>query len=56
MISLIIFKLIPRQLIPFAREHVLLEPWGEVTVMPLNHANACAHLYGEGMYVHTIVE
>jgi len=39
MISLIIFKLIPRQLIPFAREHVLLEARREVTVMPLNHAD-----------------
>ena len=56
MISLIIFKLIPRQLIPFAREHILLEARREVTVMPLNHANAGAHLHSKRMYVHPIVE
>jgi hypothetical protein len=54
--SLIIFKLIPRQFIPLACEHVLLEAWREVTVMPLNHPNACTHLHSKRMYVHPIVE
>ena len=39
MISLIIFKLIPRQLIPFAREHVLFEARRKMAVMALNHAD-----------------
>ena len=52
----LLLKLIFRQLIPLAREHIFLEAWGEVTVMPLNHADLCAHLYGKRMYIHPVVE
>ena len=45
-------KLVPTQLIPLAREHVLLEARSEMTVMALNHANACAHLHSQRMYFH----
>ena len=27
-----------------------------MTVMALNHANACAHLHSQRMYIHTVVE
>ena len=27
-----------------------------MTVVPLNHANACAHLHSKRVYVHAIVE
>ena len=27
-----------------------------MAVMPLNHANACAHLHSKRVYIHTIVE
>ena len=27
-----------------------------MTVMPLNHANACAHLHSKRVYVHAVVE
>jgi len=43
---LVALKLLPAELIPLAREHVLLKARREKTVMPLNHAYACANLYG----------
>jgi hypothetical protein len=33
-----------------------LQPWREMAVVALNHANRSAHLYGEGMYIHTVVQ
>ena len=39
-----------------AREHVLLQTWRQMAVMPFNHADAGAHLYGQRMYIHAVVE
>ena len=50
------FKIILRQLIPLTSQHVLLKAWRKMAVMSLNHANACAHLHSEGMYIHPVVE
>jgi hypothetical protein len=36
---MLIFKLISRQLIPLAREHILFEARRKMAVMALNHAN-----------------
>ncbi len=41
---------------PLASEHVLLQTRRKVTVMAFNHANACAHLYGQCVDVHPIVQ
>jgi hypothetical protein len=35
---MLIFKLISRQLIPLAREHILFEARRKMAVVPLNHA------------------
>lgn len=56
--SLVLSKLmilISAEFISFAREHVFLEPWRKMAVVALNHANAGAHLYGQGVNIHTIV-
>ena len=41
---------------PLACEHILLQTRREMAVMPLNHANACAHLHSQRVYVHAVVE
>ena len=45
-----------RQFKSFPREHVLLKARREMAVMPLNHANACAHLHSKRMYIHPVVQ
>ena len=44
------------ELIPFACKHVFLQAWREMAVVPLNHANACAHLHSKRVYIHPVVE
>ena len=47
--------LISAEFISFARVRVFLKPWRKMAVVALNHANAGAHLYGQGVNIHTIV-
>ena len=53
---MLIRKLIPRQLIPLASEHVFLQAWRQMAIMPFNHANACAHLHSKRVDIHAVVE
>ena len=41
---------------PLARKHVLLETRCKVAVVPLNHADACAHLYRQCVDIHTVIQ
>ena len=47
-----IFKIVPRQLIPLSCQHILFAARRKMAVVPLNHANACAHLHSQRMYFH----
>ena len=41
---------------PLACEHVLLQTRCEMAVVALNHANACTHLYGQCVDIHSVVQ
>ena len=42
--------------ISFACEHFFAQARCKMAVVPLNHSNAGAHLYGQRVYIHSIVE
>ena len=49
-------KLFFTQFIALACEHLFTQSWCQMTVVPLNHSNAGAHLYGQRVYIHTIIQ
>ena len=41
---------------PLACKHVLLQSRREMTVMAINHADAGAHLYGQCVDIHAVIQ